>query len=1038
MDWSDLNLWKHQKEAIKKSSYYLREYRNDRCQGAALVRMPTGTGKSGIIAILSCLEYVSETALVLVPSKKLKEQIARKIKLEFWNTIGSKKDDDKYSPPFHVVTFKPKTLNQALDKATKLRTTLVCTVQTLEAIHRPIRTGNGDRSGYNKLKDTVGYLLFDEGHREPAPAWAKACRDFNKPTVLFSATPYRNDFKLFDVNSEFIYNFKFKDAIDRGFIRDIRFKFTNFDTVSKFAEKLINYYNNQLKNNLPKGVDKPKVIVRCNSKQEIIKVTEEIRSLEVDVIGIHYDLPNTDYYYNSVPELNSHPATFYVHQFMLVEGVDNPDFCLLAIYNSFSNARSLVQQIGRIIRNPGQKKDQYAFVFNHNSSKQEQYWDKYLVFERDATNKNMDIRSLFLSLYNKQPSVRYINGNFRTKFDFTETGLYKKYRYPKKANVWRIISSDQEENWKPKELAKEISISWQKKDRFVFKTEYPDTDTIVITYLSARNSPILLKNYFLEQKLGFTVCHKNQDFIFYYDSGQATADALERYANKINHECMKKLFPSGSRTTSVSLKNTDIGQNSLRRRTLHAKAINNIAPDIVDHTYFPSTLRAYVPKESKDFDDNSNKNFKSRYIGFSSARISERAPSKHGYYDFIRWIDKHVNALKKEAISDTLIQRYATYIKPPEDPTPRHIMLDIVDILDENRYLHKETDEPLDINKLIYSIDENKFKIQANGSEYEVHINYDINKDKYILTNKELDSNFTLSDETPKSKRSLLKYINYEQSFRIIPEIQEEENWIVYANGNFYSPNNILRTDTELIEIFRPVEELSIIKSEKGSSDAPATSQKWHETSIFNLIDSKGQINGNTNSSQNGSDRNENNLFVKRLSNLDILICDDMSREVADFIGLDRDEKRIIFIHAKYSSRKLSASGFHDVCGQATKNLDYITPYSDVEPPNSVNLWENAWNNGDVGTVDKRIRKGDGEVEELWKEIKENIRKPYSKREVWIVMGGDFKLNRLKEELNKSAPEPQVIQLYYLLQSTWTAVSSTGADFYIFCPKENN
>src|SRR6185503_8790095 len=43
---------------------------------------------------------------------------------------------------------------------------------------------------------------------------------------------------------------------------------------------------------------------------------------------------------------------YLIHQYKLLEGIDEPRAGVLALYEDFTSARQLVQQIGRIIRNP--------------------------------------------------------------------------------------------------------------------------------------------------------------------------------------------------------------------------------------------------------------------------------------------------------------------------------------------------------------------------------------------------------------------------------------------------------------------------------------------------------------------------------------------------------------------------------------------------------------------------------------------------------------------------------------------------------------
>ena len=51
----------------------------------------------------------------------------------------------------------------------------------------------------DQIKNSFDLVIVDEGHYEPAVSWSRGVREFNLPTVLLSATPYRNDYKSFRV-----------------------------------------------------------------------------------------------------------------------------------------------------------------------------------------------------------------------------------------------------------------------------------------------------------------------------------------------------------------------------------------------------------------------------------------------------------------------------------------------------------------------------------------------------------------------------------------------------------------------------------------------------------------------------------------------------------------------------------------------------------------------------------------------------------------------------------------------------------------------
>ena len=51
-------------------------------------------------------------------------------------------------------------------------------------------------------------VVVDEGHYELVPR-SRSVRELKRPTVLLSATPFRNDYKLFQVKGRFVFNYPF-------------------------------------------------------------------------------------------------------------------------------------------------------------------------------------------------------------------------------------------------------------------------------------------------------------------------------------------------------------------------------------------------------------------------------------------------------------------------------------------------------------------------------------------------------------------------------------------------------------------------------------------------------------------------------------------------------------------------------------------------------------------------------------------------------------------------------------------------------------
>ena len=666
-------LWDHQAASVRIIDRYLRERRRARTEGSALVRMPTGTGKTGIIAVSSVALYPSETALVVVPARALRDQIERKIRAGFWEAIGF-----DLETPVEVAAFAPTTIDEAIVRCGSGRGTLVCTAQTLEMLHRPHRTGAGDTGPFERLREAVGYVLFDEGHREPSPAWTRAARALSVPVVLLSATPYRNDFALFDLDPQFRYTLRFPEALAGRYVRDVEVHEAPFDSPGTFAEALLAYYDGTYQEVSPGGAGAPRVIVRCGSMSSVREVTEALLARDVSAIGIHdrFESVGAEHLHGSVPDPAVEEATFWVHQFKLVEGIDDPRFGLIALYEPFSNARSVVQQVGRVIRNPTRVAGQRAVLFTHPSHKQRAFWEGYLAYEAVEEEHRVEPLALPKLWQERQPPVVYIDGDYRERFDPAADGAHLAFHYPRRANV-RV---HRDPVWNAELFGAEVADEWRANDRVIHQVATPDSDTFVVVYTAVRNAPVLLDTYFYEIEVGFTVTRRDGEFVFYYDSGGRLAEMVTGATDPVAPDGLSRLFPRGARTGALTLTNTDVSRNAVRRRSLHAYSMAEIAPGVVDHAFFPSTVSATVRSEDPDGVDEGVGPYVSRYLGFSRGRLSERTPLRHTYGDFVAWVTHRAGLLRDQgATIDGLLRRYATYVEPGADRIPTHVLLDIRD-----------------------------------------------------------------------------------------------------------------------------------------------------------------------------------------------------------------------------------------------------------------------------------------------------------------------------------------------------------------------
>ncbi len=72
-----------------------------------------------------------------------------------------------------------------------------------------------------------------------AVQWADVVRAFNAPTILFAATPFRNDLKMFHVDMEHAFFLSVREAVARRIIRDVHIAEIVSGDAQIFARNLV-------------------------------------------------------------------------------------------------------------------------------------------------------------------------------------------------------------------------------------------------------------------------------------------------------------------------------------------------------------------------------------------------------------------------------------------------------------------------------------------------------------------------------------------------------------------------------------------------------------------------------------------------------------------------------------------------------------------------------------------------------------------------------------------------------------------------------
>ncbi|MGO9681082.1 MAG: DEAD/DEAH box helicase [Beijerinckiaceae bacterium] len=432
LDINTLALWPHQRSAVVACDRYFDSGR----VRSALVHMPTGTGKTGIMATISTRRAQNQPVLIICPSIALVHQLITDFQTGFWDKIGA----PPIWAPEQTLHLLPTRLNDvvtALAQANDQRKVVFATVQTLQQIHA--------RPDYASLQGLFGTVLFDEGHREPAPAWAQAVRQLDVPTILFSATPFRNDLKLFDVDMDYVHFLSFQDATTGHLIRDVEIHEQDIpDDAGSFPRAAITTRDRLIAE--ARFTDRHKMIIRANQQDDIEALfaafNRELGNRTDGVLALHInfslDGPVGRQRRPDVPDdLRTRPERFLIHQYMLTEGIDDPACTMLALYEPFSTERQLVQQVGRLTRHDGQVGTPIprAFVLARTTDNVPKMWEGFIAFDQACIRNNgkppvRNDSQVFDSLVNALPEVDYVFGKFRTRIDFDDVDLEDELRVP--------------------------------------------------------------------------------------------------------------------------------------------------------------------------------------------------------------------------------------------------------------------------------------------------------------------------------------------------------------------------------------------------------------------------------------------------------------------------------------------------------------------------------------------------------------------------------------------------------------------------------
>jgi superfamily II DNA or RNA helicase len=390
------------------SEFFGKEYRE------TLIVMPTGTGKTGVMAILP-FGISKGRVLIITPGKIVRKTVFKDFdsiqnpENTFWYKRKVLLDRKQFPKTYLYQGFDPNKYGEKERTLEKLRSADI----VITNIHKIV--GSSEEINLKGLvaPDFFDMIIIDEAHHVAANMWRETLDYFNADKVIkLTATPFRSD-RLEITNNPYdpIYEYTLGQAIEDKLVKDVvkeveipdELEFYNPETGEKYTlEEAKKILGND-------WVSKSVAMSESCSKQ-VIKYTKEILEMKRKSYPYHQVLAITcnDKHAQLVTKwfeeeglsctyVSSHLSDFEIEQRlndfangiydvmvsiqMLGEGYDNPNISVIALFRPFKTLSPYTQAIGRGLRRLRhdnlQAIDNYCNVIYHQELGLEKLWEYY-------------------------------------------------------------------------------------------------------------------------------------------------------------------------------------------------------------------------------------------------------------------------------------------------------------------------------------------------------------------------------------------------------------------------------------------------------------------------------------------------------------------------------------------------------------------------------------------------------------------------------------------------------------------------------------
>lgn len=460
----------------------------------ALVTLPTGTGKTGLMGIAPY--KISEgRVLIITPQTVIRDSVLGSLDptypKNFW--IFSRVFDEVHHLPTLIEYDKSLT-----DEIIRKADIVVLNIHKLQE--------RLDSSLIKRVEpDFFDMIIIDEAHHSEAKTWKRAIEYFEGSKVLkVTGTPFRSDGKT--IEGEEIYTYSLAQAMEKGYVKSLEkidyIPDQMYFTLDNDKDKIYTLDEIRANNIREENWIQRSVALSRESNEKIVDVSIEHLNEKKDLTGnphkiiavacsidhaedikklyeekgykasiVHSNLEKEEQA-KELKKINNHEVDVVINVAMLGEGYDHKFLSIAAIFRPFKTLLPYAQFIGRTLRaiesedGTFTEEDNTAVLVHHKELGLEPLWEYYKKekVKRDAIRRIKEDANYDLGQSGKRDLSKgeaNESKEYRIERDsFVETELIKKRK-----------EKLEEENKKIRELQELLGIDENKAKDFIRQSQ---------------------------------------------------------------------------------------------------------------------------------------------------------------------------------------------------------------------------------------------------------------------------------------------------------------------------------------------------------------------------------------------------------------------------------------------------------------------------------------------------------------------------------------------------------------------------------------